>query len=85
MARCRNRITSLESNCESSYEWFVSDVYCRLNAGCSVVVISVAAEDHPLIADFSAAIVESRRPFVSGEAGRDVNLVMEQAYAGSRE
>lgn len=39
----------------------------------------------PLIADFSVAILESRRPLVSGEAGRDVNLVMEQAYVGSRQ
>ena len=38
----------------------------------------------PLIADFSAAILESRPPLVTGEAGRDVNSVMEQAYAGSR-
>jgi predicted dehydrogenase len=39
----------------------------------------------PLIADFSAAILESRRPLVSGEVGRDVNSVMEQAYASSRQ
>jgi predicted dehydrogenase len=39
----------------------------------------------PLIADFSVAILESRRPLVSGETGRDVNLVMEQAYVGSRQ
>ena len=39
----------------------------------------------PLIADFSVAILESRPPLVTGEAGRDVNLVMEQAYAGSRQ
>lgn len=39
----------------------------------------------PLIADFSAAILESRPPLVTGEAGRDVNLVMEQAYASSRQ
>jgi len=38
----------------------------------------------PLIADFSAAILESRSPFVSGKAGRDVNQVMEQAYASAK-
>lgn len=39
----------------------------------------------PLIADFSTAILESRLPLVSGEVGRDVNRVMEQAYASSRQ
>jgi predicted dehydrogenase len=39
----------------------------------------------PLIADFSAAILESRPPSVSGESGRDVNLVIEQAYASARQ
>jgi predicted dehydrogenase len=39
----------------------------------------------PLIADFSAAILESRPPLVSGEVGRDVNRVMEQAYASSKQ
>jgi hypothetical protein len=39
----------------------------------------------PLIADFSAAILESRAPLITGKSGRDVNLVMEQAYAGSRQ
>jgi predicted dehydrogenase len=39
----------------------------------------------PLIADFSAAILENRPPLVSGEVGRDVNSVMEQAYASSRQ
>jgi len=39
----------------------------------------------PLIADFSAAILESRPPLVSGEVGRDVNSVMEQAYASARQ
>ncbi|MGZ0172066.1 MAG: Gfo/Idh/MocA family protein [Planctomycetales bacterium] len=39
----------------------------------------------PLIEEFSAAILESRPPFVSGEAGRDVNLVMEQAYASAQQ
>ena len=39
----------------------------------------------PLIADFSAAILESRSPLISGESGRAVNFVMEQAYAGSRQ
>ena len=34
----------------------------------------------PLIADFVAAIQETRRPRVSGEDGRDVNQVIEQAY-----
>jgi predicted dehydrogenase len=38
----------------------------------------------PLIADFSVAILEERSPFVTGEAGRDVNRVMEQAYASAR-
>ena len=38
----------------------------------------------PLIADFCAAILESRSPFVSGEAGRDVNRVMQLAYASSQ-
>ena len=38
----------------------------------------------PLIADFSAAILESRSPLVSGKVGLDVNRVMELAYASSR-
>lgn len=38
----------------------------------------------PLIADFSTAILESRPLFVTGEAGRAVNQIMEQAYASSR-
>lgn len=37
----------------------------------------------PLIADFVAAIGSSHSLTVSGKAGRDVNLVMEQAYADS--
>lgn len=39
----------------------------------------------PLIADFSAAILECRPPLVSGEVGRNVNSVMERAYASSRQ
>lgn len=39
----------------------------------------------PLIADFSAAILECRSPLVSGEVGRNVNSAMERAYASSRQ
>lgn len=39
----------------------------------------------PLIADFVAAIREARSPLVSGDAGREVNRVMEQAYASSKQ
>lgn len=39
----------------------------------------------PLIADFSAAILECCPPLVSGEVGRNVNSVMERAYASSRQ
>ena len=39
----------------------------------------------PLIADFSAAILDGRPPLVSGEVGRDVNRVMELAYANSKQ
>jgi len=52
---------------------------------------NVRNEDHPpcdnfnlpLIADFVAAIQEDRVPLVTGENGRDVNQVIEQAYANS--
>jgi len=38
----------------------------------------------PLIADFVTAILEDRTPAVAGEQGRDVNRVMELAYASAR-
>lgn len=38
----------------------------------------------PLIADFTSAIRESHAPLVSGVVGREVNRVMERAYASSR-
>ncbi|MDA0588511.1 MAG: Gfo/Idh/MocA family oxidoreductase [Planctomycetota bacterium] len=38
----------------------------------------------PLIADFVTAILEDRTPSVPGEQGRDVNRVMELAYAAAR-
>jgi len=38
----------------------------------------------PLIADFVSAITECRTPFVPGEQGRDVNRIMELAYASSQ-
>lgn len=37
----------------------------------------------PLIADFTAAILESRTPAVSGQCGREVNRIMELAYASA--
>lgn len=39
----------------------------------------------PLIADFTGAILESRSPLVSGEAGLEVNRVMQLAYANSQQ
>lgn len=39
----------------------------------------------PLIADFVTAIKDNREPRVTGDEGRLTNLVMERAYADSRE
>ncbi|MDA1165321.1 MAG: Gfo/Idh/MocA family oxidoreductase [Planctomycetota bacterium] len=38
----------------------------------------------PLIADFTVSILESLHPTVSGEAGREVNRIMELAYADAQ-